>query len=270
MSATGSIRRGRRLRAAAVTGVAAALTAGGALLAGPAQAAAELPPQTGTATAATGTGTKIAEVALGQFLTTNPEVKKRRYEGDAKGGTERNNCNFYTGFWTNRANFRWDRTSAPRHGTITNSQACGTSKGFMKIKKGGVWKKTWVDVPWTSRAWCADFAKFTWYWGGAKITGLNAGADSFRLYGLDPHNKTWHTGSQVASGAYVPRAGDVVAYDDDHDGRADHVGVVTKYSTRLRKYHSMEGNTSVEGLEYKKAQNAVAPRVLGYASPVSL
>ncbi|MFE5403235.1 CHAP domain-containing protein [Streptomyces sp. NPDC056580] len=216
--------------------------------------------------AATAPGPLIAQQALGQYTSTNAEVRKRTYEGDAKGDdTERNNCNFYTGFWTSRANLRWDGTTAPRFGTITNNQACGTSKGYMYIKVGGNWTKTWTSVKWTSRAWCADFAKYTWYWGQAKITGLNAAADSFRTYGLT--NRTWHPKAQVAADTYRPKPGDTVLYDDTADGRADHVGVVTSYNSATKKYHSVEGNTSYDRLTYKKSQSATTRRVLGFTSP---
>ncbi|MEU1408699.1 CHAP domain-containing protein [Streptomyces sp. NPDC005728] len=236
-----------------VAGAALAMSLGSLVMAGPAQAA-------------PAPGTLIAEQALGQYTSTNAEVQKRKYEGDAKGGdSERNNCNFYTGFWTAKANLRWDHTSAPRTGTITNRQACGTSKGYVYIKVNGAWKKTWTSVKWTSRAWCADFAKYTWYWGKANITGLNAAADSFRTYGRS--NGTWHPKAQVAANTYRPKPGDVVSYDNNGDGRADHVGVVTSYNSTRKVYHSVEGNTSLEQLTYKKTQPATAGRVLGYTAP---
>jgi hypothetical protein len=237
----------------AVAGAVLAMTLGSLATAGPAQAA-------------TAPGKKAAEIALGQYTSTNAEVKKRTYEGDAKDGdTERNNCNFYTGFWTSKANYRWDRTHAPRYGTINNHQACGTSKGYMYIKVDGAWKKTWTSVKWTSRAWCADFAKYSWYWAGAKITGLNALADSFRRYGIS--NGTWHS---KASG-YKPKPGDAVIYDGAHnryDGIGDHVGIVTSYNSETRKYRSVEGNTSLERLTYKKDQRTDQRRILGYTTPL--
>ncbi|AKN71038.1 hypothetical protein QR97_15525 [Streptomyces sp. PBH53] len=243
----------RTAKTTAVAGAVLAMSLGSLMTAGPAHAA-------------TAPGKLVAQQALGQYTSSNAEVQKRKYEGDAKGGdSERNNCNFYTGFWTAKANLRWDRTSAPRQGTITNRQACGTSKGYMYIKVGGAWKKKWTDVKWTSRAWCADFAKYAWYWGKADISGLNAAADSFRAYGKAKH--TWHTKAQVVSGRYRPKPGDVVSYDDNGDGRADHVGVVTSYSSARKVYHSVEGNTSLERLTYKKSQPATAGRVLGYTTP---
>lgn len=240
-------------RTTAVAGAVLAMTLGSLATAGPAQAA----PAPGAA---------AAEIALGQYTSTNAEVRKRIYEGDAKGGdTEKNNCNFYTGFWTAKANYRWDGTSAPRTGTINNRQACGTSKGYMYVKVDGAWTKKWVSVKWTSRAWCADFAKYSWYWGKAKITGLNAAADSFRTYGRS--NGTWHTKAQVRAGTYKPKPGDAVLYDNNGDGRADHVGVVTSYNSSRKLYHSVEGNTSLERLTYKKSQSATGSRVLGYTTP---
>ncbi|MFB6987265.1 hypothetical protein [Streptomyces sp. NPDC056304] len=213
-------------------------------------------------------GGKIAEQALSQYTSTNAEVKKRKYEGAANGVNAKNNCNFYTGFWTDPRNRRFDGTSAPRTGT--DRATCGTSKGYMYVKKNKTWVKTWTPVKWKSRAWCSDFAKYTWYWGGAKVTGLNASAGSFRSYGLANH--TWHSRADVAKakGAYVPKKGDVVSYDWDRDGVIDHVGVLTAYSTKYKAYFSVEGNSG-EKLNYKNTkQSAVAPYVVGYTSPVKL
>ncbi|MEU3523678.1 CHAP domain-containing protein [Streptomyces sp. NPDC038707] len=243
----------RTARTTAVAGAVLAMSLGSLVLAGPAHAAAA-------------PGPLIAKQALSQYTSDNAEVQKRKYEGDAKDGdSERNNCNFYTGFWTAKANRQWDHTSAPRTGTINNHQACGTSKGYMYIKVGGAWKKTWTSVKWTSRAWCADFAKYAWYWGKADISGLTASADSFRTYGKS--KGTWHTKAQVKANRYKPKPGDAVLYDNNGDGRADHLGVVTSYNTARKVYHSVEGNTTLEQLTYKKSQSATAGRVLGYTAP---
>jgi hypothetical protein len=208
-------------------------------------------------------GNKIAAQALGQYTSKNAEVKKRKYEGAANGVNAKNNCNFYTGFWTDPRNRRFDGTKAPRTGT--NGATCGTSKGYMYVKG----TKTWTPVKWKSRAWCSDFAKYTWYWGGAKVTGINAAASSFRSYGLT--NRTWHTRAEVAKkNGYVPKKGDVVSYDWNRDGVIDHVGVLTAYSTKYKAYFSVEGNSS-EKLNYKNTkQSAVSKYVVGYTSPKAL
>ncbi|MCX5340066.1 CHAP domain-containing protein [Streptomyces atratus] len=217
----------------------------------------------GTVGTASALGNKIAAQALGQYTSKNAEVKKRKYEGAANGVNAKNNCNFYTGFWTDPRNRRFDGTKAPRTGT--NRATCGTSKGYMYVKG----TKTWTSVKWKSRAWCSDFAKYTWYWGGAKVTGINASAASFRNYGRTNH--TWHSRSDVAKkGGYVPKKGDVVSYDWNRDGVIDHVGVLTAYSTKYKAYFSVEGNSS-EKLNYKNTkQSAVSPNVVGYTSPKSL
>ncbi|MFF2407055.1 CHAP domain-containing protein [Streptomyces sp. NPDC058092] len=221
----------------------------------------------GTVGTASTVGNKIAAQALGQYTSTNAEVKKRKFEGAANGANAKNNCNFYTGFWTDSRNRRFDGTSASRTGT--NRATCGTSKGYMYVKKNKTWVKTWTPVKWKSRAWCSDFAKYTWYWGGAKVTGLNASAASFRDYGRTNH--TWHSRADVAKkGGYVPKKGDVVSYDWDRNGVIDHVGVLTAYSTKYKAYFSVEGNSS-EKLNYKNTkQSAVASYVVGYTSPKSL
>jgi hypothetical protein len=240
--------RRRTINAIVVMGLSAGLAAGNLAASGSAQAST--------------VGDKIAAQALSQYTSTNAEVKKRKFEGAANGRNAMNNCNFYTGFWTDARNRRYDGTGAPRTGT--NRATCGTSKGYMYINN----TKTWTSVKWKARAWCADFAKYTWYWGGAKVTGLNAGARSFKAYGVA--NGTWHSRAQVASGAYVPKKGDVVSYDWKNDGVIDHVGVLTTYSVKNRAYFSVEGNSS-ERLNYKNTkQSAVAPYVVGYTSPKAL
>lgn len=244
-------------RAAVLTASCSALICGLAIA--PAAAA---PAPASASVSATALGDKIATQALSQYTSTNTEVKKRRYEGAANGVNAKNNCNFYTGFWTDPRNRRFDGTSASRTGT--NGATCGTSKGYMYVNG----TKTWTGVKWKSRAWCADFAKYTWYWGGAKVTGLNAGARSFKAYGQT--NRTWHTRAQVASGAYVPKKGDVVSYDWGRDGVIDHVGVITKYSVTNKAYFSVEGNSS-DRLTYKNTkQSAVSASVVGYTSPKAL
>ncbi|MGW2109444.1 CHAP domain-containing protein [Streptomyces sp. NPDC001948] len=217
-----------------------------------------------TVSAAGALGNKIAAQALGQYTSKNAEVKKRKYEGAANGVNAKNNCNFYTGFWTDPRNRRFDGTKAPRTGT--NRATCGTSKGYMYVKG----TKTWTPVKWKSRAWCSDFAKYTWYWGGAKVTGLNASAASFRSYGRTNH--TWHSRAEVArkKNPYVPKKGDVVVYDWKGDGIIDHVGVITAYSTKYKAYFSVEGNSS-EKLNYKNTkQSALAKYVVGFTSPKAL
>ncbi|MCJ0868329.1 CHAP domain-containing protein [Streptomyces sp. AP-93] len=247
-AAVHSTGRHRALKAMAVLALTAGLTLGDLTMAGAAQASA--------------LGDKIASQALGQYTSDNAEVRKRRYEGAANGVNAKNNCNFYTGFWTDPRNRRFDGTSAPRTGT--NGATCGKSKGYMYIDGA----KTWTTVNWKSRAWCSDFAKYTWYWGGAKVTGLNASAASFRDYGRA--NGTWHTRAQVAANTYVPKKGDAVSYDWEGDGIIDHVGVLTAYSTTYKAYFSVEGNSS-DKLTYKNTkQSAVSPYVVGYTSPKPL
>ncbi|MFJ7265931.1 hypothetical protein ACIQV3_04550 [Streptomyces sp. NPDC099050] len=243
-----STERHRTLKAVAVLALTAGLTLGDLTLAGAAQAAT--------------LGDGIAAQALGQYTSDNAEVRKRKYEGAANGANAKNNCNFYTGFWTDPRNRRFDGTSAPRTGT--NGAACGKSKGYVYINN----TKTWTTVNWKSRAWCSDFAKYTWYWGGAKVTGLNAAAASFRDYGRA--NGTWHTRAQVEAKTYVPRKGDVVSYDWNLDGVIDHVGVLTAYSTRYTAYFSVEGNSG-DKLTYKNTkQSATSRYVVGYTSPKPL
>ncbi|MEU1685443.1 CHAP domain-containing protein, partial [Micromonospora sp. NPDC005707] len=86
-------------------------------------------------------------------------------------------------------------------------------------------------------AWCAAFAKYVWREGGVTtdLSQINGYAASFRTYGQN--HGTWH-----ARGSYVPKPGDAVVFDWEHDGVIDHVGIV-KYASGSNLY-TIEGNTS--------------------------
>ncbi|GAA2364531.1 hypothetical protein Cme02nite_32900 [Catellatospora methionotrophica] len=191
----------------------------------------------------TALGIDVGNIAWEQFTSTNADVKARLSET----GT---NCNFYTGFWTDPNNDRRDGTSA---------STCGkTTDGYM-YRDG---TKSWGAVNWRARAWCADFAKFAFYWGGAKYTGLNALASSFKTYGQT--NGTWHT-----SRSYVPRKGDAAVYDWESDGVIDHVAIVTSYEDT-----STDGNHYVVGGNQSNKVTHVLhgnweSGVVGYTSPAA-
>lgn len=128
-----------------------------------------------------------------------------------------------------------------------------------------------------SEEWCADFAAWVWRKAGAQFTysfgtsDINAASGSFYLWGMD--HGTWHP---VTSG-YTPQPGDVAVYGlDPTTGSADHVAVVTGYTTGSRGPDVVNGDgdrtgySVVEtGSDQYKADTPGTDSVLsGYASPV--
>ncbi|MFI9530460.1 CHAP domain-containing protein [Micromonospora rosaria] len=200
-------------------------------------------PATAAHAADTTLGIDVGNIAYNQVYSDNAEVLKRLSEK----GT---NCNFYTGFWADPNNDRYDNNPA---------STCGTSSKGYQYRDG---TKSWVTVNWRARAWCADFAKFAFYWGTAKYTGLNALASSFRTYGVN--NGTWHP-----KGSYVPRKGDAVVYDWEGDGVIDHVGIVTSYQENNTDgtFNSVEGNRS-DAVKHVFNTSNRAASVVGFTSPV--
>lgn len=203
---------------------------------------------------ASSVGDAVAHQATGQYTSQNPEVHKRKHEG---GKNQNNNCNFYSGFWNKGA------VAGTDHNDHTH---CGTSKGYKYVH--GV--KKWTDIQWRSQAWCADFAKFTWYWAQADVSGIGSAARDFKAYGQDKKHRTWHERAEVASGRYTPKPGDVVSYDWKMDGTIDHVGVVISYDARTKTFTSIEGNSS-DQLNKKKTVSAVlrSSGVVGFTAPVA-
>ncbi|SCE68321.1 CHAP domain-containing protein [Micromonospora matsumotoense] len=188
-------------------------------------------------------GIDVGNIAWEQYTSTNSDVAYRLKE---RSGAD---CNFYTGFWADPNNDRYDGSG---YGT------CGpVSPGYM-YRNGS---KTWDDVRWRARAWCADFAKFAFYWGGAKYTGLTAAAGSFRTYGIN--NGTWHG----RGSGYVPRKGDAAVYDWDGNGSYDHVAIVTSYyDTTTDGNHYVVGGNQSNAVTHVLHGNWESG-VVGYASP---
>ncbi|MGY0232156.1 CHAP domain-containing protein [Longispora urticae] len=190
-------------------------------------------------------GIDVGNIAYGQFTSDNADVKARLSENPA--GSD---CNFYTGFWVDPANDRRDGYPSTPCGKVT--------PGYM-YRNG---TKTWGNVKWASRAWCADFAKFSFYWGGAKITGLSPAASSFKTYGVN--NGTWHG----RGSGYVPRKGDAVVYDWTNNGSIDHVAIVTSYQdTSTDGNHYVVGGNQSGGVTHPEYANWNAA-IVGYTSPV--
>lgn len=75
---------------------------------------------------------------------------------------------------------------------------------------------------------------------------------------------TWFKGhNRWQSNTYTPREGDIIFFDWDSDGYANHVGIVEKVENG--KVHTIEGNSgdACKKLEY----NSVDSRILGYGVP---
>ncbi|WP_433111319.1 hypothetical protein [Micromonospora sp. CA-246542] len=224
----------RRIRMALVTAV--ALAASTLSVASPAYAAGD-----------TQLGIDVGNIAWEQYTSTNADVQARLSE------TSTEDCNFYTGFWADPANDRYD-------GTASTYGKCGkTTNGYM-YRDG---TKAWGPVAWRKRQWCADFAKFAFYWGGAKYSGLTAAAGSFRTYGIN--NGTWHG----RGSGYVPRKGDAAVYDWDGNGTYDHVAIVTSYyDTSTDGNHYVVGGNQSDGVTHPQYSNW-ASSIVGYASPAA-
>ncbi|MDI1460608.1 CHAP domain-containing protein [Catellatospora sp. KI3] len=83
------------------------------------------------------------------------------------------------------------------------------------------------------RPWCADFANWVYKQvGGVDRGGINGLADSFRTYG-----GPWHPKGD----GFAPLPGDAILYDWDHNGEADHIGIV--YSNINGQIVTYEGNS---------------------------
>jgi hypothetical protein len=109
---------------------------------------------------------------------------------------------------------------------------------------------------WRAQAWCADFARWVWGQAGARTSGLDAGAVSFRSYG------TWTAGSALNG----VRPGDVIGYRF-HTGtsRNDHVGIVV--AVAANSVTTVEGNLS-DGVRRTTIARGWSD-ISGYARPQS-
>ncbi|MGP3981961.1 CHAP domain-containing protein [Streptomyces sp. KR80] len=144
-------------------------------------------------------------------------------------------CNFYSGYWGN-----------------SGDNICSKWTGPIK---------------WRSNQWCADFVRFVWKQGGARVNGLDPFAGSFYRAPAGKYHK---------KGTYRPKPGDAVLYDWDgarpglgnNGWDIDHVGVVTSYNGKLT---TVEGNTtrtsSGTGTEGVFQRSRSTKRVVGYVSP---
>jgi hypothetical protein len=168
-------------------------------------------------------------------------------------------CNFYTGWWFDSYNDAQNTAG----GYNTSASGCGhTTSGYEKHSS----VDKWTSVDWVGRNWCADFARFSFYWGGAKTGYLNGLASSFKTYGVE--HGTYHT-----AGSYIPRRGDAVMYDWDLDGDIDHVGIVTSWyaDNTDGSYGSVEGNRGGGNgkVLHEIDQDNNGRYVVGFTTPVA-
>lgn len=90
------------------------------------------------------------------------------------------------------------------------------------MKKGYTRYGAWYGNPYGD--WCAMFVSFCLHYGGVTDFPLDASCPNWveKLQAEDLYR---------ASGDYTPKAGDLVFYDHDGDGGADHVGLVSELLT---------------------------------------
>jgi hypothetical protein len=79
--------------------------------------------------------------------------------------------------------------------------------------------------------WCAEFARWVWYHGGANTSGLTAGAGSFYVYGQKHHTLS-----------NTPKVGDAVVFGYNGYGYAQHVAIVVSVDTSNHTIKSVGGN----------------------------
>lgn len=112
-------------------------------------------PATAAHAADSALGIDVGNIAYNQLYSDSADVQERLSEKGA-------NCNFYTGFWADPNNDRYDNNP---------TATCGNSSKGYEYRDG---TKSWVTVNWRARAWRADFAKFAFYCGTAKYTSASS------------------------------------------------------------------------------------------------
>jgi hypothetical protein len=127
-----------------------------------------------------------------------------------------------------------------------------------------------------SDEWCADFAAYTWRFGGSvsftykyDYGYINGNSGSF--YGYGESKGTWHP---VSSG-YTPQPGDVAVYGLTGSGTswtAAHAAVVIGKTPGDSGPNVINGNDGSEGVNYVVNQTSSSPgdNLSGYASPPGL
>ena len=113
----------------------------------------------------------------------------------------------------------------------------------------------WYGIPYGE--WCAMFVSFCLHYAGIEDaefpynSGCEAWVEKLSAAGL----------YAPAAGAY-PKAGDLIFYDEDGDGMADHVGIVNGYDANSGVIYSIEGN--LDNRVQKREIGCYDWRILGY------
>jgi hypothetical protein len=110
-------------------------------------------------------------------------------------------------------------------------------------------------VQYRTQEWCADFAKFTWKVGGAKLDGVTPAAASFYSYGVN--NGTWD---------HTPNRGDAAVFNLNSNGTwAAHVAVVT--TVESGGFWAVGGNTGADGQPTDRVYKKHYTTASGFAGP---
>ena len=118
----------------------------------------------------------------------------------------------------------------------------------------------WSWYGFNSRAeWCACFVS----WCAEQCGYIDVGIIP-KFANCDVGMKWFKDHNQWQANTYIPREGDIIFFDWDSDGYANHVGVVEKVENG--KVHTVEGNSGdvCKKLEY----NLDDSRILGYGVPI--
>ncbi|WP_157641178.1 CHAP domain-containing protein [Longispora albida] len=108
------------------------------------------------------------------------------------------------------------------------------------------------------QAWCADFVRWVWKKSGAKTSGTNSLAASFKSYGQANGTYRGRTGT--------PKVGDAVMFDWNNDGKIDHVSIVVKVGSTT--IDTVGGNES-GAVRHKTGSTAIKrsnPDIVGYTT----
>ncbi|MCM1295064.1 MAG: peptidoglycan-binding protein [Muribaculaceae bacterium] len=111
--------------------------------------------------------------------------------------------------------------------------------------------------------WCAIFVTFNARMVGVPTTIIPNFAGCTTAMSWFKQRGRWH---EKGSG-YVPKKGDLIMYDWDISGNADHVGIVVDVANG--KVNTIEGNTTNNGVYgvWKKSYSLTSKLIRGYAEP---
>lgn len=124
---------------------------------------------------------------------------------------------------------------------IGNKESTRNFQVVNKTKKQGYSRYgAWYGSPYGD--WCAMFVSFC-------LNYANIPADSIPREASCPiwRSKLQSLGIWKDAGEYAPKKGDIIFYDYERDGSADHVGLVESYDEQTKTIHTIEGNVHYIG-----------------------